>query len=115
MKEIKAYIRCSKVDDVLIELKSIGIQNITVIDVMALGRGMVDREHFKYSIDCIDKYSTVAKLEIICSDDHADSIVKTIRKTAYSGESGDGLILVSPVDFAIKIRSGRTGAEILQT
>lgn len=43
MREIKAYIRCSKVDNVLSKLEAIGIQNITVIDVMAMGRGMVDK------------------------------------------------------------------------
>ncbi len=115
MKEIKAYIRCSKVDNVIQALKSIGIQNMTVIDVMALGRGMVDQQHFKYSIDCIERYSTVAKVEIISKDEQADQIVKTIRTSAYSGESGDGLILVSPVEFALKIRSGKSGETVVQS
>lgn len=115
MREIKAYIRCSKVDNVLSKLEAIGIQNITVIDVMAMGRGMVDKKHYKYSIDCIDRYSTVAKLEVVCSDGHADEIIDTIKSSAYTGQSGDGLILSSPVDFAMKIRSGKTGETVLQT
>ncbi|NOZ75051.1 MAG: P-II family nitrogen regulator [FCB group bacterium] len=114
MKEIKAYIRCTKVDEVILALKAIGIHDMTVIDVMALGRGMIDQDHYKYSIECIDRYSTVSKLEIIAADKKADKIVKTIRKSAYSGEPGDGLILVSPVEFAMKIRSGKVDERILQ-
>lgn len=115
MKEIKAYIRCSKVDAVILAMKSIGIHNMTVIDVMALGRGMIDQAHYKYSIECIDRYSTVSKLEIIAADDQTDQIVETIRSSAYSGEPGDGLILVSPVEFAIKIRSGNQGENVVQS
>ncbi|MFQ6604034.1 MAG: P-II family nitrogen regulator [Fidelibacterota bacterium] len=113
MKEIKAYVRCTKVDEVILALKDKGFHNMTVIDVMALGRGMVDKHHYKYSIECIERYSTIAKLEIISSDEDAGQIIAIIRKAAYSGESGDGLILASPVEQVVKIRSGKTGAEAL--
>lgn len=115
MKEIKAYIRCQKVEKTIAALEKIGIQNMTVIDVMALGKGMLDQEQYKYSIQCVERYSTIAKLEIICADDDSDRIVETIRSSAYSGEKGDGLILVSPVEFAQKIRSGKTGESIVQS
>ncbi len=113
MKEIKAYVRCTKVDEVILALKEAGFHNMTVIDVMALGRGMVDKHHYKYSIECIDRYSTIAKVEIVSRDKDSDKIIEIIRKAAYSGESGDGLILASSVETAVKIRSGKTGAEAL--
>lgn len=114
MKEIKAYIRCQKVEETIMALEKIGIQNMTVIDVMALGKGMLDQEHYKYSIECVERYSTIAKLEIICADGDSERIVQTIHSTAYTGEKGDGLILVSPVEFAQKIRSGKQGEAIVQ-
>jgi len=114
MKEIKAYIRCEKVEPTIQKLEQIGIQNMTVIEVMALGLGMLDEKHYKYSIECVDRYSTIAKLEIICAAEDVDQIVKTIRSIAYTGEEGDGLLLVSPVEFAQKIRSGKTGETIVQ-
>ncbi|MFQ6676336.1 MAG: P-II family nitrogen regulator [Fidelibacterota bacterium] len=114
MKEIKAYIRCSRVEHVIRGLHSIGVENMTVIDVMALGKGMVDPDHFKYSIECVEKYSEVAKIEIICADEDAQKVVETIRSRSYSGEPGDGLIIVSEVNEAVKIRTGETGSGFLQ-
>lgn len=106
MQEVKAYVRCSKVEDVLEGLRKLGIDNMTVIDVMALGKGMVDPRRYKYSIECIEKYSKVAKLEVICENGQAQLIADTIRSHAYTGEPGDGLIAVSRIETAVKIRTG---------
>lgn len=114
MKEIKAYIRTNKVEKTLEALEQIGIQNLTVIDVMALGQGMLDRDDYKYSMGLVERYSTIAKLEIIVANNDSERIVETIRSAAYTGEKGDGLILVSPVEFAQKIRSGKLGESIVQ-
>ena len=114
MKEIKAYIRTTKVENVISGLHEIGVDNMTVIDVMALGRGMVDPKHYKYSIECVEKYSRIAKIEIVCADEHAQEIVDVIRSRAYAGERGDGLIIVSNVDQTIKIRTGEVGDKFLQ-
>ncbi|MCF7797695.1 MAG: P-II family nitrogen regulator [Lentisphaeria bacterium] len=114
MKEIKAYIRTNKVEKTLAALKKIGIQNMTVIDVMALGQGMLDRADYKYSMALVERYSTIAKLEIIVPDNQSERTVETIRSAAYTGESGDGLILVSSVEFAQKVRSGKQGETIVQ-
>ncbi len=114
MKEIKAYIRCSAVERVIQALHKIGAENLTVIDVMALGKTMIDPDHYKYSIECVEKYSDVAKIEIICADEDADRIVEVMRSEAYSGERGDGVIFISEVSRAVKIRTGESGEQILQ-
>jgi nitrogen regulatory protein P-II 1 len=114
MKEIKAYLRCSKVDDVINGLHTIGVENMTVIDVMALGKGLVDPERYKYSIECVERYSQVAKLEIIAADRDAPAIVEVIRARAHTGDRGDGIIYISDVTEAIKIRTGVSGPGILQ-
>lgn len=114
MKEIKAYIREYKVENVINELNQIGIINMTVIDLMAIGKGLIDPTKSPYSIELVQKYSDVAKLELTVSDSEVKKTVETIRKAAYSGQKGDGIILVSPVSQAIKIRTGKTGEAILQ-
>ena len=90
------------------------MENMTIIDVMALGKSMIDPEHYKYSIECVDKYSDVAKIEIICADEDAKEIIDVIQKQSYSGETGDGVIFVSEVSQAIKIRTGESGDGFLQ-
>jgi len=114
MKEIKVYIRVFKVENVINELSKIGIVNMTVIDIMALGKGLIDQEKSHYSIELVQKYSQVAKLEIIVSDNDVEKTVEAIRTTAYSGQKGDGIIFVSSVSKAIKIRTGKSGENILQ-
>jgi nitrogen regulatory protein P-II 1 len=112
MKEVKAYIRCRKAESVMKALEEIGIRDITLIDVMGVGQ-LVDPHSAKYSIKCVEKYSDVEKLEVVCNEDNVSKVLETIRKKAYTGLKGDGIIFVSPVDIALKIRTGSSGPESL--
>lgn len=112
MKEIKAYIRCEKAEAVIAALEEVGIKGITLINVMGLGE-LADPHKARYSFECVEKYSKVAKLEVVCRDRDASQIVQTIRQVAYTWLPGDGIIFVSPVEEAIKIRNGVTGEEAL--
>jgi len=113
MKAVKAFIRCRKAEEVIASLEDEGIRDITLIDIMGLGQHLVNSEKAKYSIKCVNKYSEVAKVEIVCRDEEVHTIVETIRKTAYTGMKGDGMIYVSPVEMAVKIRTGAIGEEAL--
>lgn len=107
MKEIKAYIRKVKVEEAVHALEKIGVSNMTILDVMEVGE-QADPKSLKLSIEIIEKYADVSKLEIVCADDRASLIVKTLREAAYTGSPGDGIIYVTPVEQAIKIRTGGT-------
>ncbi len=108
MKEVKAYIRCQKVEAVINSLEDEGISGVTMIDVLGIGT-YSDPKTEKYSITCVEKYSDIAKLELVCSDEDVHSIVEIIRKTAFTGLKGDGIVYVSPVEMAVKIRTGAVG------
>lgn len=109
MKEIKAYIRSSKAEKVIKALEEIGINGITLIDVMGIGSKLIDQYESKYSISYVEKYSKISKLEIVCSDEKMDQIIEIIHKNAYTGLKGDGIIYISPVEMAINIRTGALG------
>jgi nitrogen regulatory protein P-II 1 len=113
VKEVKAFIRCRKAEEVIARLEAAGIHDMTLIDVMGLGQHLTDSTRAKYSVKCVEKYSEVAKIEIVCRDEEVDTIVGTIQKTAYTGMKGDGMIYVSPVEQTVKIRTGHIGAEAL--
>lgn len=115
MKEVKAYIRSRKAEEVIRALEDAGIAGMTLIDVMALGNTGIDPKDYKYSIEYVKKYSKVAKLEIICPDDDVHKIVEIIRQSAYTGTKGDGMIFVSPVEMGVKIRTGAIGEEGLRS
>lgn len=108
MKEIKAFIRASKTESVLEKLGMLGIDGITLGEVMGLG-ALADPRNARYSIAAVKRYSKLTKLEIVCSDQDVHAIVEALRETAYSGAPGDGIIFVSELDMAVKIRTGATG------
>ncbi len=112
MKEIKAYIRCRKADEVISALEGNGVSGVTLIDVMGVGQ-MATPESSKYSIKYIQKFSEISKLEVVCQDEDVHKIVEIIREKAYTGMQGDGMIFVTPVEMAIKIRTGAVGPEAL--
>lgn len=113
MKEIKAYVRVSLVHEVVKSLENMGFNSMTIIDVSALGR-LADPSRARYSMEYIEKYSKVAKIELVCSVEDAPRIVDVIRIHACTHQHGDGIIFVSPVERAVKVRTGEEGKGVLQ-
>lgn len=113
MKEVKAFIRAQKAEQVIDALEQADVTDITLIDVMGLGNHMADPETSNYSVELVNKYSQLAKIEIVCTAADVDKIVETIQKVAYTGLKGDGMIYVSPVELAVKIRTGARGSEAI--
>lgn len=108
MKEIKAYIRLAKAEEVIHALREADIPGLTVIDVRAVGAA-VEPEKAKYSIEYVERISPITKLEVICKDEDVERLCKVIREKAYTGRKGDGMIFVSDVEKCIKIRTGEQG------
>jgi nitrogen regulatory protein P-II 1 len=48
------------------------------------------------------------KVEVVVPDEHVDSAIEAITKAARTGKIGDGKIFVSPIEQAIRIRTGET-------
>jgi len=114
MKEIKAYVRPDLLETIVRRLEEAGAKDLTVIRVDALGRMAdfeKDRGHVlrKYA----EKYSKIAKLEIVCLAEQADRFIGIIQEAGRLGESGDGRIFVGNIDRAVNIRTGQTGREAL--
>lgn len=105
MKEIKAYIRKEQAEIVIRKLEMAGVTGMTVLDANALSQ-WADSEFFSYSIDLVQKYSTVVKIELICNDNQMDKLTDVIKKYGYTGRSGDGWIFVSEIEKSIRIRTG---------
>ncbi|MCU0784206.1 MAG: hypothetical protein MUF81_09215 [Verrucomicrobia bacterium] len=110
MKEIKAYIRLLCASQVIKDLKDAGAKDLTLIRVDAIrpvnyqGQA-VEAESANY----VTRYSTVAKLELVCRDEEAKLFAEIIRARAHTGKKGDGRVFVSNVEEAVNIRTGETG------
>lgn len=114
MKEIKAYVRMGRLTTVVSDLERKGARDLTVTRVEAIG-ALADAEadrlrlFRKYS----EKYSDIAKIEIVCADAEMDGFVSVLKEASYTGERGDGRIFVVNVERAINIRTGEEGDKAL--
>ena len=110
MKKVEAIIKPFKLEDVKEALSEIGIQGMTVTEVKGFGRQKGHTEIYRgseYTVDFLPK----VKLEIVVDDEQAESVVDKIVGTANTGKIGDGKVFVSPVEQAVRIRTGEKGAE----
>jgi len=113
MKEIKAYIRLSRVDDVIQALRHTGAPGITVTRVHGVGYGY-EPYVFTLAPSEIKKTPQVAKLEVVCEDRCADEAARVIVENARTGDPGDGIVFITPVERAVKIRTGDEGSRALE-
>jgi len=105
-------IRPSKLDSVKDALVAIDIVGMTVTDARGFGRqkGQVERYRgTEFKVDFLSKL----KVMIIIPDEKLEAALTAITTAAHTGEIGDGKIFVSPVEDAIRIRTGDRGAEAL--
>ena len=108
MKKVKAIIKPFKLDDVKEALQEVGVQGLTVTEVKGFGRQKGHTELYRgaeYVVDFLPKI----KIEMVLPDDQIDAAVEAIVSAARTEKIGDGKIFVSPVDQAIRIRTGETG------
>ena len=105
MKKIEAVIKPFKLDDVKAALQEVGVHGLTASEVKGFGRQKGHTELYRgaeYQVDFLPK----VKLEIVVADDIADAAVDAIMRVASTGKIGDGKIFVSPVEMAVRIRTG---------
>lgn len=108
MKKIECIVRPGKLEDVKEALNKFGVHGMTVMQVMGCGLQKGRKEVYRGTELTINLLPKV-KLEVVVRDQKADAVVDLIRKSAMTGEIGDGKIFVSPVDTAVRIRTGETG------
>lgn len=106
MKLIKAYIRTYMADKVIHALEDIGSPRLTAIDIRALG-DEINPKHLEISSKHAGTYTTMVKLEIICAAKEIEKTVNTILKNARTGYKGDGIIIISPIEKVLNIKTGK--------
>ncbi|PJE27032.1 nitrogen regulatory protein P-II family [Pseudooceanicola antarcticus] len=112
MKKIEAIIKPFKLDEVKEALQDVGVQGLSVIEVKGFGRQKGHTELYRgaeYVVDFLPK----VKIEAVLDDDQVDGAIQAIIDAAKTEKIGDGKIFVSPIEQAIRIRTGETGADAL--
>ncbi len=112
MKKIEAIIKPFKLEDVKSALSQIGAQGLTVTEVRGFGRQKGHTEHYRgaeYVIDFVPKI----KIEIVVAEKDLTKVIDVIRRSARTGEIGDGKIFISGLEETIRIRTGETGEDAI--
>jgi nitrogen regulatory protein P-II 1 len=115
LKKIEAIVREDKLGDVKDALRSIGIMGMNVCEVRGQGRqgGIVlSGRSGTYTVDLLPKM----QVNVVLSEHNVDETVKAIvkaAKTGESGEAGDGLIFILPVEEVVRIRTGERAQDAL--
>jgi len=113
MNRIIAIIKPNMLDDVVFALHKIeDFPGATMTEVRGMGRG------FKRHVQEKSQYSPFGypvqvRIEVVCLDSQTEEIITTIEKSARTGKSGDGKIFISPVEEAVRIRTGQRGDAVI--
>ena len=112
MKKIEAIIKPFKLDEVKEALHEVGLQGITVTEAKGFGRQKGHTELYRgaeYVVDFLPK----VKIEVVIDDDMLERAIEAIQRAAYTGRIGDGKIFISPVEEAIRVRTGERGKDAI--
>ena len=111
-KKIEAIFREEKLIAVKEALSEIGIIGMNVMEVRGHGRqGGIELAGRigTYKVDLLPR----VQLNIILSDHNVEKTIETIQQAAQTGNIGDGIIFVYPVEEVIRIRTGERGHDAL--
>ena len=112
MKKVEAIIKPFRLDDVKDALFEVGVEGMTVTEVRGFGRQRGHTELYRgaeYVVDFLPKI----KIELVVQAERVDEVVAAIAGAARTDRIGDGKIFVLPVEYAMRIRTGEEGPDIL--
>jgi nitrogen regulatory protein P-II 1 len=101
MKTIVAVVRTNSLTDVVNALEEKGFRGMTISEIRGIGE----------EIRLYRPYDIHNRIEIIVPDERVEEVAGTILLHAKTGFAGDGIIGVYPMDYMIKIRTGKKEKE----
>ncbi len=112
MKKVEAIIREEKLEAVKSALEEKGFIGLTVTEVKGRGqqKGLCLQWRVgEYRVDLLPKM----KIEVVVNDEDTSTVLDTICSSARTGDIGDGMIFVMPVEDICRVRTGERGAAAL--
>jgi nitrogen regulatory protein P-II 2 len=112
MKIVMAIIKPFKLDEVRDALTAVGVHGLTVTEVKGYGRQKGHTEIYRgaeYAVSFLPKL----KIEMAVPAELVAKAVEAVSTAARTGQIGDGKIFVSPLEQAIRIRTGERDTDAL--
>ena len=112
MKLVTAIIKPFKLEEVRDALTAVGVHGLTVTEVKGYGRQKGHTEIYRgaeYAVSFLPKL----KIEVAVATELLDAVIDAITATARTGQIGDGKIFVTPLEKAVRIRTGEKDTDAL--
>jgi nitrogen regulatory protein P-II 1 len=105
MKLITAVVKPEVADGLVSAVTAAGARGLTATEVVGFG------QQYGHGGPASSAGSSAAllpkvRVDIVIPDGFVDAVVSAIEKCANTGSIGDGKIWVSPVDSALRVRTG---------
>ena len=113
MKKVEAVIRPERLQAVQDAIDALGASGLTVTEVLGCGAQRGYTETYRGAKANISLQRKV-KVEAVVGDSMVEAVITAISGAAKTGEVGDGKIFVSPVEDAVRIRTGERGDSIVR-
>jgi nitrogen regulatory protein P-II 2 len=112
MKIVMAIIKPFKLEEVRDALTALGVHGLTVTEVKGYGRQKGHTEIYRgaeYAVSFLPKL----KIEVAVGTELVSRVVEAITSAARTGQIGDGKIFITPLEKAVRIRTGETDGDAL--
>ena len=105
MKLIIATIKPFRLDQVREALTGIGVRGMMVSEVKGFGAQSGHTEIYRgaeYAVNFLPK----VRIDVVVATGRVEATINAIATAANTGKIGDGKVFVSPIEQAIRIRTG---------
>ena len=105
MKLITGVVKLDTLDDVIRAVSAVGARGMTVTEVRGFGQQFGHHEKVRPT-DASVLVLPKLRVDVLTSDELAGPVVEAIAKAVNTGAIGDGKIWISPVESALRVRTG---------
>ena len=111
---VQIVCRPASLESLKTAMNGIGITGMTVTNVMGYGMQKGKPEYYRGTPVEVTLLPKV-QVDIVVSKVPVAQIVETARKVLYTGHIGDGKIFIHDVEDVVRVRTGETGYDALQS
>ncbi|MDT2397150.1 ammonium transporter [Enterococcus avium] len=110
---VSVVINENKLDELKQGLEKIGIEGLTVTQVLGHGIQKGNTEYYRGSV-VPTKLLPKVKVDVVISSIPIHQVINTMKQILHTGKPGDGKIFVSAMDNVVRISNSDEGTEALQ-
>lgn len=112
MKLVIAVIKPFKLEEVRDALTRIGVHGMTVTEVKGYGRQKGHMEVYR-GAEYVVNFLPKVRIEVAIASEQIEQVVDALSAAARTGQIGDGKVFVTPIEQALRIRTGETDVDAL--